>query len=151
MQLADTYVLYPLYNYARSWTFWNFSEVAQSECFLQATMNHVVELAEEDILNVASEVEVFTAIMTWAKHGEGSVRQMALNSVLEAVGFACMTPEEQEQVRKHPAVVESEELRKFIERRMKTSNNEVLHRDGVLQKKCQHSKWHEISEFSSSI
>lgn len=72
---ADTHSCRELLRIADKFTQHNFQEVMESEEFLLLPVNQLVDIISSDELNVRSEEQVFSAVMSWVKYNVTERRQ----------------------------------------------------------------------------
>jgi kelch-like protein 20 len=72
---ADTHSCRELLRIADKFTQHNFQEVMESEEFLLLPVGQLVDIISSDELNVRSEEQVFSAVMSWVKYNVSERRQ----------------------------------------------------------------------------
>lgn len=72
---ADHHGFYKLKNAAQSYAEKHFLEVIKSEEFLNATSEQISTMSKSDFLDVASEKEVFDAVIQWIRYDEPRRKQ----------------------------------------------------------------------------
>ncbi|XP_077505764.1 kelch-like protein diablo [Amblyomma americanum] len=88
---ADTHSCRELLRIADKFTQHNFQEVMESEEFLLLPVNQLVDIISSDELNVRSEEQVFSAVMSWVKYNVTERRQN-LGQVLQHVRLPLLSP-----------------------------------------------------------
>ncbi|XP_064458373.1 kelch-like protein diablo [Ornithodoros turicata] len=88
---ADTHSCRELLRIADKFTQHNIQEVMESEEFLLLPVNQLVDIISSDELNVRSEEQVFSAVMSWVKYNITDRRQH-LGQVLQHVRLPLLSP-----------------------------------------------------------
>lgn len=88
---ADTHSCRELLRIADKFTQHNFQEVMESEEFLLLPVGQLVDIISSDELNVRSEEQVFSAVMSWVKYNV-SERRQHLAQVLQHVRLPLLSP-----------------------------------------------------------
>ena len=68
MFISDQCGIPSLYNLARHMALWHYKDVSQSESFLQASKDDILDLLKDDLLNVSSEMDVVLSVVAWLDH-----------------------------------------------------------------------------------
>lgn len=88
---ADHHGFYKLKNAAQSYAEKHFLEVIKSEEFLNATSEQISTMSKSDFLDVASEKEVFDAVLQWIRYDE-SRRKQHLPQFLKDIRLPLLPP-----------------------------------------------------------
>lgn len=88
---ADTHSCRDLLRIADKFTQHNFQEVVESEEFLLLPVSQLIDIISNDELNVRSEEQVYSAVMSWVKYNV-SERRQHLSQVLQHVRLPLLSP-----------------------------------------------------------
>ncbi|CAH1271173.1 KLHL21 [Branchiostoma lanceolatum] len=108
MLLADMYGLSSLKTTARHLAMTYFSEVRQSEGFLNLSTKQLLDLLGDKELQVASEDEIALSVMQWLDH-ESESRKTEVSRILPVIRLPFVRVSVLKKLESHPAVVESDE------------------------------------------
>lgn len=88
---ADTHACRDLLRVADKYTQHSFPDVMESEEFLLLPVNQLIDIISSDELNVTSEEQVYTAVMSWVKYNIPERRAM-LSQALQNVRLPLLSP-----------------------------------------------------------
>ncbi|CAG0914854.1 unnamed protein product [Notodromas monacha] len=88
---ADTHACRELLRIADRYTHHNFQEVMESEEFMLLPLNQLIDIISSDELNVRSEEQVFSAVMSWVKFNIPE-RRPHLAQILQHVRLPLLSP-----------------------------------------------------------